>query len=119
MPSPIDLGRLRAALYRLTQSAAVSAALLWLVQPALAQFTQFGDKLVGINGFEAKQGWSVALSGDGRTAVIGGPEDNHSIIGQFVADGAAWVFVPDQTAGVWTQQGPRCRSRSGWKMKAA
>jgi hypothetical protein len=32
------------------------------------------------------QGWSVALSGDGNTAIFGGNADNSNV-------GAAWVFV--------------------------
>jgi hypothetical protein len=43
-------------------------------------------------------GHSVALTGDGDTALIGGPADNSGV-------GAAWVFTP--TAGTWTQQGSK------------
>jgi hypothetical protein len=42
------------------------------------------------------QGRSVALSGDGNIAIVGGYVDNAST-------GAAWVFT--QSGGVWTQQG--------------
>ena len=41
-------------------------------------------------------GYSVALSADGNTALIGGPLDNSSV-------GAAWVFT--RSEGKWTQQG--------------
>lgn len=41
-------------------------------------------------------GYSVALSGDGNTALIGGPGDADGI-------GAAWVFT--RTNGLWSQQG--------------
>jgi hypothetical protein len=41
-------------------------------------------------------GYSVALSADGNTALVGGPLDNSSV-------GAAWVFV--RAEGKWTQQG--------------
>ena len=44
-------------------------------------------------------GYSIALSANGRTALIGGPADNHN--GQA---GAAWVFTRS-AAGVWSQQG--------------
>ena len=40
-------------------------------------------------------GHSVALSGKGNTAIVGGPLDNGSA-------GAAWVFV--RSHGVWSQQ---------------
>jgi uncharacterized protein (TIGR03437 family) len=47
-----------------------------------------GVKLVGMGavGGSAFQGNSVAISADGNTAVMGGPDDNGSI-------GTAWVFV--------------------------
>jgi hypothetical protein len=65
--------------------------------PALAQFKQQSLKLVGIGtAGNAEQGWSVALSGDGNTAIVGGPFDNSNA-------GAAWVFV--RTNGVWKRQG--------------
>jgi hypothetical protein len=75
-------------------------ALMWSVQPtvAQAQFIQQGPKLVGtdaIGPFADEQGWSVSLSGDGNTAIIGGPQDN-------VGAGAAWVYT--RTGGVWSQQ---------------
>jgi hypothetical protein len=43
----------------------------------------------------AAQGWSVSLSNDGNTAIVGGPEDN-------CFTGAAWVFT--RSDGVWNQQ---------------
>jgi hypothetical protein len=59
-----------------------------------------GPKLVG-SGAEGQyvyQGYSVALSADGNTALVGGPADN-------LDQGAAWVFT--RSGGVWTQQGPK------------
>ena len=50
-------------------------------------WTQQGGKLVGSGAVgSAQQGWSVALSGDGKTAIVGGFADNGDV-------GAAWVFV--------------------------
>jgi PKD repeat protein len=73
-----------------------------LALPASAQFTQQGSKLVGSGGVNGccgvEQGQSVALSGDGNTAILGGPGDNSGA-------GAAWVF--SQNGGVWTQQGSK------------
>jgi antibiotic biosynthesis monooxygenase (ABM) superfamily enzyme len=58
---------------------------------------QQGNKLVGTGEVgQAGQGWSVALSADGNTAILGGPYDNSST-------GAAWVYTRNGT--VWTQQG--------------
>jgi FG-GAP repeat len=54
-------------------------------------------KLVANNAVgEAQQGTSVALSGDGNTAIVGGPQDNSS------SGGAAWVWT--RSNDVWTQR---------------
>ena len=75
------------------------ATVLLSSQLALAQFTQQGPKLVGTGtAGGAGQGLSVALSGDGNTAIVGGPDDNSGA-------GAAWVFT--RSGGVWTQQGTK------------
>jgi hypothetical protein len=64
--------------------------------PAQADFLQQGPKLVANNPIGAsQQGFSVAVSGDGNTAIIGGPADANNA-------GAAWVFV--RSDGKWTQQ---------------
>src|SRR5260370_122193 len=85
-------GRLLASL-----SSLFAAALLWPCQPALAQFKQDGNMLVsrcdGLGG-----GYTVALSGDGTTAIVGVWLDSNSA-------GAAWVFT--RSSGVWSQQGPK------------
>ena len=44
------------------------------------------------------QGWSVALSGDGNTAAVGGPADGNGT-------GATWIFT--RSGGVWSQQGAK------------
>ena len=80
-------------------SALIAATLLFSPQPALAQFfSQQGPKLVGTNvvGATAEQGFSVAVSADGNTAIVGAFQDNSSV-------GAAWVYT--RTGGVWSQQG--------------
>ncbi|HSY48255.1 MAG TPA: hypothetical protein VLC46_05545 [Thermoanaerobaculia bacterium] len=65
---------------------------------AIAQFSQQGPKLVGSGAANnAFQGQSVALSGDGNTAIAGGIVDGNS--------GAAWVWT--RSGGVWTQQGSK------------
>ena len=61
-----------------------------------AQFTQQGSKLVGTgNTGAAYQGWSVALSNDGNTALVGGRTDNSN-------QGAAWVWT--RSGSIWAQQ---------------
>lgn len=62
--------------------------MLFLAHAAVAQFTQQGSTLVGMGtaGFPWR-GVSVAISAEGNTAIVGGPQDN--------ADhgGAAWAPV--------------------------
>ena len=76
------------------------AALLFSSQLAFAEFAQQGPKLVGTDavGGDVEQGYSVALSADGNTAIVGGPTDNS-------VAGAAWVYT--RSGGVWTQQGSK------------
>jgi hypothetical protein len=67
------------------------------LQLALAQFLQEESKLTGTGGVgPGEQGWSVALSADGNTAIVGGLADNR-------ITGAAWVFT--RSNGVWKQHG--------------
>jgi hypothetical protein len=71
----------------------------WVFTRSGATWTQQGSKLLGTarvgDGF---LGWSVALSADGNTALVGGPADNNFV-------GATWVFT--RSNGNWTQQGPK------------
>jgi hypothetical protein len=75
-----------------------TGVLIFSSQVSLAQLTQQGPKLTDITAPEAGQGQSVAMSGDGNTALVGGPQD-HNLLG------AAWVYVPN--SGVWVQQGSK------------
>ncbi len=77
------------------------AGAAWIFTRTGGAWTQLGNKLVasgGAPGFGqgSYQGWSVALSGDGATAIVGGPNDANGT-------GAAWVFTLSN--GAWTQQG--------------
>jgi hypothetical protein len=70
----------------------------WVYTRSSATSTQQGSKLVGtgvIGIMGAGEGFSVALSADGNTAIVGGPYDNTHI-------GAAWVFT--RRGSAWTQQ---------------
>jgi FG-GAP-like repeat/FG-GAP repeat len=91
---------LSAIVARVVAFAAVIGALVCAAERAAAQFTQQGPKLVGSGGvgYQNRQGQSVAVSADGNTAIVGGPDDNSGI-------GAAWVFT--RSNGVWTQQGDK------------
>ena len=72
----------------------------WVFTRVGGVWTQQGDKLVGsgVVGTGAQQGRSVALSGDGNTALIGGPSDNGD-------SGAVWVFI--RIGAEWKQQGTK------------
>lgn len=68
-----------------------------LSEESIAQFVQQGPKLVGTGtAGAAVQGFSVSLSADGNTAIVGGYGDGGTV-------GAAWVYT--RSGGVWTQQG--------------
>jgi hypothetical protein len=71
---------------------------VWIFARTGNRWSQVGEKLVGSGGVAPlqSQGYSVALSADGNTALVGAPGDNIT--------GAAWVFVRGNT-GAWTQQG--------------
>ena len=57
------------------------------------------SKLIGTGAVgSSHQGFSVALSADGNTAIVGGADDSGFV-------GAAWVFT--RTGGVWTPQGQK------------
>ena len=74
-----------------------SAGAAWVYARSGGVWSQQGGKLIGTGaGGNASQGWSVALSADGNTAIVGGYGDNGGA-------GAAWVFT--RSAGVWAQQG--------------
>jgi FG-GAP repeat len=58
----------------------------------------FGHKAQGEDLF----GWSVALSADGNTALVGGPGDDGSLANGL---GAAWVFT--RSGSTWSEQGAK------------
>ncbi|HYW47686.1 MAG TPA: hypothetical protein VE959_32760 [Bryobacteraceae bacterium] len=72
----------------------------WVYTRVNGVWLQQGSKLVGTGAVSSPlapfQGFSVSLSSDGNTAIVGAPEDNNNT-------GAAWVFT--RTGGVWSQQG--------------
>jgi hypothetical protein len=71
----------------------------WVYTRRGGVWTQQGSKLVGSGAVGgAEQGWSVALSADGNTAIVGGSGDNSRT-------GAAWVFI--RRGNVWIQQGSK------------
>ena len=75
------------------------AGAAWAFTRSASTWSQQGEKLNGTGGVGAgESGRSVALSADGNTALLGGPEDD-------AGTGAAWVLA--RSAGVWSQQGPK------------
>src|ERR1035441_9806790 len=60
----------------------------WVYTRSGGVWSQQGSKLVGAGAVgSAWQGHSVALSADGNTAIVGGPNDNSDI-------GAGWAYRP-------------------------
>jgi hypothetical protein len=85
-------------------SSQVGAA--WIFTRSGGVWSQQGDKLIGVgtSGLTAQQGLSVAISGDGNTAIVGGPEDNNN-------NGAVWFFTRGQLG--WSQQGLKLTGDTG------
>ena len=76
-----------------------SAGAAWIWTRSGGVWTQQGSKLVGTGAVGiAEQGFSVSLSSDGNTAIVGGPSDNS-------LGGAAWVWT--RSGGIWSQQGSK------------
>ncbi len=70
-------------------------------------WTQQGAKLTGGGETGAGRfGQSVALSADGNSALIGGPTDVPVSYPPIAGVGAAWMFSHN-SAGAWSQQGPK------------
>jgi hypothetical protein len=70
---------------------------------AAGSWAQQGKKLTGAGEVGAAQfGFSAALSADGNTALIGGPDDEGGTASMV---GAAWVFT--RSASTWTPQGAK------------
>ena len=71
----------------------------WIFTRSSSTWTQQGGKLVGTGAIgQSLQGWSVSLSADGNTAIVGGNYDNNQI-------GAAWIYTCN--GGTWTQEGSK------------
>jgi len=88
------------------------AGAVWVYTRSGGVWTQQGSKLVGTGAVGyAYQGWSVALSADGNTAIVGGPTDiafrepGGGGPDNLIHMGAAWVYT--RSGGVWTQQGSK------------
>jgi hypothetical protein len=88
---------------------AVHTGATWVFTQSDSTWTQQGTKLVGSGavGDFPQQGYSVALSADGSTAIVGAVygSDRNSI-----STGAAWVFT--RSGGIWTQQGSKLVANS-------
>ena len=75
------------------------AGAAWVFTRSEGSWSEQGEKLTGSE--EDGEGWfgySVALSGDGNTALVGGINDNGET-------GAAWAFA--RSEGSWSQQGEK------------
>jgi hypothetical protein len=76
----------------------VQAGAAWVYTRSGGTWSQQGSKLVGTGAVAAEQGWSVSISADGNTALVGGYTDNGNA-------GAAWVYT--RSGGTWSQQGSK------------
>jgi hypothetical protein len=72
---------------------------VWVYTRNNGVWSQQGGKLVGADAAAPSgQGFSVALSADGNTAIVGGYQDNG-------LTGAAWIYT--RSGSVWNQQGSK------------
>jgi hypothetical protein len=77
-----------------------NAGAAWVFARTGSTWAQQGSKLTGSEEVGAGHvGYSVALSADGSTALVGGLADNSEI-------GAAWAFTRTESL-TWEQQGPK------------
>ena len=75
------------------------AGAAWVYTRTGGVWSQQGSKLVGTGAVgAARQGWSAAISADGKTGIVGGYTDSSNV-------GAAWVFT--RSGSVWSQQGSK------------
>jgi RTX calcium-binding nonapeptide repeat (4 copies)/Domain of unknown function DUF11/Fibronectin type III domain/FG-GAP repeat len=75
------------------------AGAAWMFTRSGSTWTEQGPKLTPSDETGAGQfGWSVSLTADGNTALIGGPLDNNTV-------GAAWQFTRSGTS--WAQDGTK------------
>jgi hypothetical protein len=74
---------------------------VWIYIRSGGGWIQQGNKLVGAGSLgKSQQGWSVSLSADGNTAIVGAPGDSSS---KGPNTGAVWTYT--RSGGVWMQQG--------------
>jgi len=85
--------------YRTIPHEGLLVLLAGLITPLHAQYVQQGPKLLGtatgVYAPAVEQGYTVAISADGNTALEGGPNDGSGA-------GAVWVFT--RAGGSWSQQ---------------
>ncbi len=80
-----------------------NAGAVWVFARSNNQWSPQGGKLTGSEAVASRMlGASVALSGDGNTALVGGPGGIPNLFGRMPSVGAAWVFT--RSGQVWGQQ---------------
>lgn len=85
-----------------TQSGAGAA---WVFTKSGNSWTQQAKLIAAGTDGRPGLGWSVALSSDGNTAIVGGRYDGVGANSCGGSTGAAWVFV--RSGATWTQQGAK------------
>ena len=88
----------------------ITTGAAWVWTRSGSTWTQQGDKLVGTGSSDAQQGYSVSLSADGNTAIVGGYQDNYDPT-IYTGQGAAWVWT--RSGNTWTQQGNKLVGTGG------
>jgi hypothetical protein len=76
----------------------------WVFQYSGNKWIQAGKKLYVQDSTTSSLGSSIAISSDGNTIVVGGPNNNSN-------EGAAWVFT--RSGSQWVQQGGKLQGTGG------
>ena len=93
-----------------TGSAPWGGGAAWVFTRSGETWTQQGGKLTGAGEVGPGYfGWSVALSSNGNTALIGGPGDG--ALSGSAGSGAVWEFT--RASGSWSQQGAKAVETGG------
>jgi gliding motility-associated-like protein len=94
-----------------TAGGSATSTATFTLSPTTAPNTQQGAKLVGTGGVPASTlGFTVSLSADGSTAIVGGASDNSF-------RGAAWIFT--RSGATWSQQGAKLVASDGGNFTGA
>ena len=106
----VETNKLYALIGGPKESSSPGVGAAWVFLRTVTTWAQQGAKLTGSGEAGAGEfGNSVALSAEGKDALLGGPDDNGEV-------GAAWVFT--RTGTEWKQQGEKLIAKGSEEIEA-